>query len=151
VARSETLITDLLYRYAECIDQGDLEAAAALFEHARLRVRGAEGDGTVDAAGVLQVWRDFIVLYGDGTPRTKHVITNPIVEVDEAAGTATCRSYYTVLQQADGFPLQVVVCGRYPDRFERVDGAWRYSERDYSLLDLAGDVSHHLAQPVPQG
>jgi hypothetical protein len=32
---AETQITNLLYRYAECIDAGDLAGAAALFEHAR--------------------------------------------------------------------------------------------------------------------
>jgi hypothetical protein len=25
-----------------------------------------------------------------------------------------------------------------------VDGAWRFAERDYSRLDLIGDVSQHL-------
>ena len=29
-------ITNLLYRYAEYIDSGDLAGAAALFEHARI-------------------------------------------------------------------------------------------------------------------
>ena len=85
----------------------------------------------------------------DGTPLTKHVITNPIVEVDEAAGTASCRSYYTVFQQTDDFPLQPVIEGRYHDEFERVDGVWRWSYRDYSLVDLVGDMSHHAAQPIP--
>ena len=33
---SETQIANLVYRYAECIDSGDLEGAAALFSHARI-------------------------------------------------------------------------------------------------------------------
>ena len=36
--QAETQIANLLYRYAECIDTGDLAAAAELFEHARIRV-----------------------------------------------------------------------------------------------------------------
>jgi 3-phenylpropionate/cinnamic acid dioxygenase small subunit len=150
MTRSETQITNLLYRYAEYIDTGDLAGAASLFNHARLRMRGLPGDGTVDAAGVLEVWNQFIIRYPDGTPRTKHLITNPIVEVDEDGGTATCRSYYTVLQQTGDFPLQPVVSGRYYDEFERVDGTWRYSFRDYSLVDLVGDMSHHGAAPIPE-
>jgi 3-phenylpropionate/cinnamic acid dioxygenase small subunit len=146
---SGTQITNLLYRYAEYIDTGDLAGAASLFDHARLRMRGLPGDGTIDAAGALENWNTFIIRYPDGTPRTKHVITNPIVEVDEDAGTATCRSYYTVLQQTEDISLQPVICGRYHDEFERVDGVWRYSFRDYSLVDLIGDMSHHGAQPVP--
>jgi hypothetical protein len=146
---SETQITNLLGRYAELIDTGDLEGASHLFDDARIKMRGVDGDGTVDAKQLLESWRTFIILYEDGTPRTKHVITNPIVEVDEVAGTATCRSYYTVLQQADGFPLQPVIAGRYHDAFERVDGVWRWSFRDYSLVDLVGDMSHHAALPIP--
>ncbi|MEB3980657.1 nuclear transport factor 2 family protein [Mycobacterium sp. 663a-19] len=142
---AETQITNLLYRYAECIDAGDLEAAAELFAHARIRV-GAEE--TVDAAQLLDIWKSLIVLHADGTPRTKHVTTNPIVEVDEEAGTASCRSYYTVLQQTDPAAPQTIVTGRYHDRFERVDGRWRFCYRDLTLIDMVGDVSRHLAHPI---
>ncbi|MBV8930111.1 MAG: nuclear transport factor 2 family protein, partial [Mycobacteriaceae bacterium] len=86
----------------------------------------------------------LVVVHPDGTPRTKHVVTNPIIEIDE--NTATCRSYYTVLQQTDTLPLQVIVSGRYHDRFERVEGRWRFCYRDYSLMDLIGDLSQHLRQ-----
>jgi 3-phenylpropionate/cinnamic acid dioxygenase small subunit len=144
---AETQITNLLYRYAECIDAGDLAGAAALFEHARIRIGGPDTD-TIDAARLLGIWKSLIVLHPDGTPRTKHVTTNPIIEIDEAAGTASCRSYYTVLQQTDELPLQTIVTGRYHDRFERVDGQWRFSYRDLTLIDMVGDVSHHLAHPI---
>ncbi|OBG23779.1 nuclear transport factor 2 family protein [Mycobacterium sp. 852002-51057_SCH5723018] len=142
---AETQITNLLYRYAECIDAGDLAGAAALFEHARIRIGGED---TIDASRLLGIWKSLILLHPDGTPRTKHVTTNPIVEIDEEAGTASCRSYYTVLQQADEFPLQTIVTGRYHDRFERVDGRWRFSYRDLTLIDMVGDVSRHLAYPI---
>ncbi|MFI5046693.1 MAG: nuclear transport factor 2 family protein [Acidimicrobiia bacterium] len=136
---SETAVTNLLYRYAECIDAGDLDGAAALFSHARVRV----ATGEIGADELVELWRGGIVLYDDGTPRTKHVITNAIVEVDEVAGRATCRSYYTVMQQAPGALLEPVICGRYHDEFERVDGEWRFSFRDYTLHDLVGDMSRH--------
>lgn len=138
-------IANLLYRYAERIDGGDLAGAAALFEHAGIRI-GA--DETVDAARLLAIWKSLIVLYPDGTPRTKHVVSNPIIEVDEDAGTATCRSYYTVWQQTEEFALQAIVTGRYHDRFDRIDGQWRYSYRDLTLIDMVGDVSHHLTYPI---
>ncbi|BBU25008.1 nuclear transport factor 2 family protein [Mycobacterium xenopi] len=147
---AETQIINLLYRYAECMDAGDLDGAASLFEHARLRVGSGDG-GTVDAATMLRFWRAAVVLYPDGTPRTKHVVTNPIIEIDEDAGTASCRSYYTVLQQIDDFPLQPIVVGRYHDGFERVDGAWRFCFRDYTLVDLVGDLSRHLSAPIVPG
>jgi 3-phenylpropionate/cinnamic acid dioxygenase small subunit len=147
---AETQIANLLYRYAECMDRGDLEGAASLFEHARLRV-GSGDAGTVDAATMLTFWKAAVVRYPDGTPRTKHVVSNPIIEVDEQTGTATCRSYYMVLQQTDELPLQAIVAGRYHDRFERVDGQWRFCFRDYTLIDMVGNLSHHLTTPIAPG
>ncbi len=139
---SAVKIANLLYRYAELIDSGDLAAAADLFTHARIKI-GQSGE-LQDSQGVLAVWRSYIKIYPCGTPRTKHVITNPIIEIDEDAGTASCRSYYTVLQATDDLPLQVVAAGRYHDTFERVNGVWRFKYRDYSLLDLKGNLSGHL-------
>ncbi|WP_156839565.1 nuclear transport factor 2 family protein [Novosphingobium aquimarinum] len=138
-------ITNLLHIYAERMDAGDLEGVAALFEKARIRT----GDGEVEgSAPMLELWRRFVKLHPDGTPRTKHVITNPILEIDEDADRATCRSYYTVLQAAPDLPLQVVCAGRYHDVFVREAGAWRFAERDYSMLDLVGDMSQHMLVPV---
>ncbi|OBK53205.1 nuclear transport factor 2 family protein [Mycobacterium sp. 1081908.1] len=146
---AETQIANLLYRYAECIDAGDLAGAAELFRHARIRIGGSDAEpDTVDAARLLGIWKSLIVLHPDGTPRTKHVTTNPIIEIDEQAGTASCRSYYTVLQQTDELPLQTIVTGRYHDRFERVDDRWRFCYRDLTLIDMVGDVRHHLAHPI---
>ena len=96
-------IHNLLYRYAEAIDVGHLEDAAALFRHARIQ---AGGNGTLDHAGLLALWRRIIVLYPCGTPRTRHLISNPIIEIDETAGTASARSCYTVFQATEQTPLQ---------------------------------------------
>ena len=142
--QSETAIANLLYRYAECIDRGDLTAAAKLFTHAKVRRKVQEAEVFLDSVQIEEFWRKEIILYPDGTPRTKHVITNPIIEVDEEKNAATCRSYYTVLQQTPDLPLQIVCSGRYEDRFERVDGQWRFSFRNYALLDFVGDISQHV-------
>ena len=87
-------------------------------------------------------WIDEHVLIYEGSPRTKHVTTNLIVDVDDAAGTAEAQSYVTVLQALPDFPLQPIFSGRYQDRFERVDGEWRWRERRV-LADLYGDTSRH--------
>lgn len=137
----ETRIMNLLHTYADAMDSGDFERAAALFQHARIKVSSGT---TIDASALLDNWRRRVRIHPDGTPGTKHVITNPIVEVDEEGGTATCQSYYTVLQAVEGLSLQVVAAGRYHDEFERAGGEWRFSFRDYSLIDLRGDLSAHL-------
>jgi hypothetical protein len=141
-------ITNLLATYAECIDTGDFEGAARLFTHAQIRV-GLGSDATlIDSAALLQVWRDNVIVHTDGTPRTKHVITNANIDVDAAGNAATCRSYYTVFQQLEGFALQPIIAGRYHDSFEKVDGSWRWTYRDYTLVDLVGDLSQHLRMEV---
>jgi 3-phenylpropionate/cinnamic acid dioxygenase small subunit len=142
----EAHVTNLLYRYAELMDEGRLEDVAALFEKARVRMAG--GVEVEGAAAMLAQWRAFVRIYPCGTPRTRHLVTNPIVEVDEAAGTATCRSYYTVIQQTPDLPLQPICTGRYHDSFVREGGVWRFATRDYSMLDYLGDLSQHLLLPV---
>lgn len=66
--------------------------------------------------------RDTLRVYDDGTPRTRHVTTNIIIEIDEEAGTASSRSYFTVFQALPGFMLQAIASGRYLDYFGRQDG-----------------------------
>jgi 3-phenylpropionate/cinnamic acid dioxygenase small subunit len=83
------------------------------------------------------------MIHDDGTPRTKHVTSNILVEVDEQAGIAAARSYFTVLQAAPGRGIQIIVAGRYRDRFARGDGGWHFVERRFQT-DLVGDVSRHL-------
>jgi len=143
---SATAITNLLYRYAELMDAGELEQVAALFVHARVTMAG--GQVIEGAEPLLTTWRAFVRIHPCGTPRTRHVVTNPIVEVDEVAGTATCRSVYTVYQQTPDLPFQAIAGGRYHDSFTRVDGVWRFATRDYSMLDFIGDMSQHLLLPV---
>lgn len=138
----EAQITNILYLYAELMDAGNLDGAAQLFQDANIIVRGS--DEPINHQKLRESWEDFVQIYPCGTPRTKHLITNPIIEVDEAGETASCRSYYTVLQQTDHLPLQVIAAGRYHDRFRRIHGQWRFIYRDYRLLDHVGDVSHHL-------
>ncbi|WP_175999018.1 nuclear transport factor 2 family protein [Burkholderia stabilis] len=139
-------IANLLYLYAERLDAGDLPGVAELFRHARIKTK--EGAPTIGAEELLALFSASVKRYACGTPRTKHVVTNPIIEIDEAAHRATARSYYTVLQSVDGLALQPIAAGRYHDAFERVDGVWRFSFRDYTLFDFAGDLSRHL-NPIP--
>jgi 3-phenylpropionate/cinnamic acid dioxygenase small subunit len=132
----------LLYRYAERIDAGDFEGVADLLRHAVITFPGAEG-GPRGRDQILATYQKTARLYEDGTPHTKHVTTNAIIEVDEEAGRATCRSYFTVFQALPDFPLQAIIAGRYHDRFECVDGRWRFCER-MMIPELFGDASRHL-------
>jgi 3-phenylpropionate/cinnamic acid dioxygenase small subunit len=147
VADDSTLIGNLIARYAELIDSGDFDGVADLLADAGV------GDGESSS---LMRGRDALVemfttttrRYADGTPRTKHITTNLILEIDGDAGRASARSYWMVLQAVEGLPLQPILAGRYHDRFERVEDAWRFAERRY-FIDLVGDVSHHMLAHLP--
>lgn len=132
-------IARLVHLYAERLDGGDLDGVAELFARGTLRSNRTDAvrRGRDEARAL---YRDTVALY-DGVPCTKHVITNLVIDV--AADAATARSYFTVLQARPELPLQVIIAGRYHDRFERDDGLWRFADR-LILVDLVGDLSRHL-------
>lgn len=134
-------ISALIHRYAELLDGGDFERLADLFARATLRTDGFEG-ARQGRDEVLALYRSMVVLY-DGIPCTKHVTTNVTVEVEPGAPTASARAYYSVLQARPELPLQVIIAGRYHDRFARVDGAWAFTDR-LIFVDLIGDLRYHL-------
>jgi hypothetical protein len=136
----------LIYGYAERIDGGDFEGLADLLAHAELSFEGYD-EVRRGRDEVLALYRRSTRRYpDDGTPRSKHLVTNVVVEIDDTTSpaTATARSYYTVLQAVPGaLALQPIIAGRYRDRFEQVDGVWRFSGR-HIFVDLVGDLSHHM-------
>jgi ketosteroid isomerase-like protein len=142
-------ILNLVYRYPELIDAGDFEGVGDLFAEAAIVFEAGVGGEhvTMELRGKREVQRSFESTTrrfpDDGTPHTRHLVSNPIVEIDEEAGTATCRSYITVLQRTDDFPLQPVWSNRYEDRFGRTDGRWHFVHRR-GFAHLPGDTSQHL-------
>jgi len=142
-------ITNLLHLYADCIDSGDFETGADLFTHGVVVSYGRRFEGR---EAIMALWRSFVRLYADGTPKTRHIITNPIIELSADGQQANSRSQWTILQAAPGFPLQVIGSGRYYDTFQRIDGAWHFKLREYASIDLVGDFSAHLLQSLtPEG
>jgi hypothetical protein len=143
-------IKNVIYQYADYLDRGDLGSVAQLFAHGRILAAGSDGQESaiVGAEAVGAMYRNFTRLYEDnGTPHTKHMTTNVMVDLEEDGVGASARSYAVVFQAVDGFPLQPIIGVRYYDRFEKVGGQWRFSERRIES-ELFGDLSRHLLQPV---
>jgi hypothetical protein len=138
-------VTDLLGRYCELMDAADWGGLGEMF------VRGALADehGNEIARGsraVAAFYRAGTRLY-DGSPRTKHLVSNTTAE-EPRDGLIVARSSFLVLQATGDFPLQPIVCGRYRDTFQHDGGAWTFAERRF-VVDLAGDLSHHLTYELP--
>ena len=152
-------IRNLIHRYAEAVDGGRFDVLSELFAHTTLRFALGSGAPTRSVPGpeAEAMYRGGIILYTDGTPRTRHLVTNTIIDVDEQAGRATARSYNTTLQQAPGNPIEIIATAKYEDTFERVEGRWRFSERlirssslDGVNRDFIGDMSRHTHNaPTP--
>ena len=133
----------VLFEYCDGIDRGDFARTAALF--------GTDGIyGLVDARSVArgseQVLAQFLgsVRTYDGVPRTRHVVTNVVIDVADDQVSGTARSYVQVLHQPPGGgPIGPIVVGSYYDRLHIVDDAWQFAERRMHL-ELVGDLSTHL-------
>ncbi len=140
-------IPNLLYRYANAIDAAEFDTAAELFAHGcvvvgRHEIRGGEN--------ISAMWRSWIRLYADGTPRTRHLITNPVIELADDERTANCTSQWTVLQATDELPLQPIATGRYHDSFALIDGKWQFTRKNYAQTDLVGNTGGHLLQELAE-
>ena len=136
-------ITRLIYTYAERIDVGDFAGIAELFEHATLTFEGFS-DAINGRESIERLYTRSTRRYEDGTPKTKHVMTNVVVDVAEDGATAASRSYFTVLQAVPGeLALQPVIAGRYRHTYHKVDGHWRVATM-HVIIDLTGDLAHHM-------
>lgn len=137
-------IQNLIYRYCDRIDRGDFAGLGALFEHAAIYVP-AVAQPVRGAKAVEAMYQAFTRVYPEtGTPRTRHVTSNVIIEPDGETA-ARAESYILVHQATPALNLQPIISGRYRDRFERVGGSWRFSERHIEI-DLFGNLSAHLLQ-----
>ncbi|BBX18420.1 polyketide cyclase [Mycolicibacterium duvalii] len=129
-------VTELLYRYAELIDAGDFAGVGQLLGRGRfMGVSGAD-----DIAGLFAATTRRFPEHGN-TPRTRHLVLNPIVEVDGDAAQA--RSTFCVVQQTGTVALQPIVVGRYADSFARDGSGWFFTDRHVDI-EMLGDVSDHL-------
>jgi 3-phenylpropionate/cinnamic acid dioxygenase small subunit len=135
-------IRNLLGTYCELIDAGDFEGLGCLFANATL----TDDRGRIAARGAADataLWTGLIKRY-DGSPRTRHTVSGPVIEVRED-GTASCRSAFVVFQQLGPGRLEPIASGRYRDEFACTDEEWRFTSRQF-FLDHTGDVSQHMTE-----
>lgn len=139
-------ITELLYRYAELIDDGDFDGVGALLSRATFGGTGPQG--VSGAENIAKLFAKTTRRYPEhgNTPRTRHLVLNPIVLLSPER-TAISRSTFCVVQNTETVPLQPIVVGRYFDAFscdpEVGPAGWYFTERKVEV-QMIGDVSAHL-------
>ena len=135
-------ITELLYRYAELIDAGDFDGVGRLLARSTF---GGPASGSVSGAdNIAKLFAMTTRRYPEhgNTPRTRHLVLNPVVELS-GDGTAATRSTFCVMQDTETVSIQPIVVGRYYDAFARDDQGWYFTERKVDI-QMIGDVSAHL-------
>lgn len=137
-------IRRIVLTYPELIDRGDIEGVATLFRGIKMCTMDASEEEvpTLSADDIRGMYAG-VILYEDGLPHTKHVITNIDIRFSEDGQTATCRSHYSVLQGLPDFPLQVIITGRYEDTFGFNGEVWKLLVRR-EAADIVGDLSRHV-------
>jgi uncharacterized protein (TIGR02246 family) len=119
----EEEIGALLQAYADRLDAGDLDGVTALFAHSTWH-SSARSEVLSGRDQVRPVYVQLLAAIA-GTV-TAHRLIDVRVEVVPGAATATSGCRWAVLA---GAPPTVTLSGRYTDRFEKVDGRWRFADR----------------------
>lgn len=134
-------IRQLLFAYSDGVDGGRFDDVAELFGDDGLYGE-VDGPAARGRAQVLAAMNGNVRLY-EGVPRTRHIVTNVTIRLDDSCERGQCQSYVQVLHQPPGGEIRTIVAGTYLDVVERVDGVWRFVERRMNL-ELIGDLSTHL-------
>jgi SnoaL-like domain len=118
-------IHDVIVRYCRGVDRSDPALVLAAFHDDAIDNHFGAVLPFREAIGTLKAARN-------GTPSkttSMHNLCNILIEVD--GDVARCESYVIVLVRIpqEGGALDWIHAGRYVDRFERRNGAWRIAYR----------------------
>ena len=126
-------ISDALARYCRGIDRCDLASLKSAFWPDAV---ADYGTGDVQAAK----WCEDVIAALRTMERTQHAISNILIEQrdNDASVETYCRAYHEV-KSPNGM-VEMMVGGRYLDRFARRDRVWRITKRRY-VMDFNQNAS----------
>jgi ketosteroid isomerase-like protein len=135
-------ISNLIARYAELLNMGQVDEVAELFRHGRITSAGR--DTMHEGSEAIAAWYRESVHFPETPPDTLLFTSNLQIHVD--GDSAESKAYFLAMHKsAQG--LGPILAGRYHDEFRRIDGRWWFHHR-HMLPDLVGDVSSHVRVPV---
>jgi ketosteroid isomerase-like protein len=136
-ALSKQALHDLAMAYARAVDRADAELLASLFHEDATIVSG------VINGAAPRVTREITEFVTQNLERCFHSVANEWYEIrgDRAIG----ESYVIATVTAGG--QDIMTGGRYIDSFERRNGAWKFSSRDF-VMDWS---TTHTASFEPGG
>jgi ketosteroid isomerase-like protein len=142
-------ITDLVHRYAACIDSGNIAQTAGLFTDDAVLIIPNPPDSYSPA--VAFAGRDLInhtlerVLKLDGTFHevVGHVLDPIDGDADRAIGRTACVAHHFVRGKDDQWHIH------YDDIYVRTPEGWRFARRAYTI-DSMRVVETRYPKPSPQ-
>ncbi|MBI1182225.1 MAG: nuclear transport factor 2 family protein [Alphaproteobacteria bacterium] len=131
-------IAEVLYRYARGCDRADEAALRSCF-HADSR----HNHGLYE--GLSHDFVDRAMAIVRPLKACKHIISNMLITVDGDAAVSECHywAHHRRINEQTGREEDYYSGGRYLDRFERRDGAWKIASRtgisDFERYDAPSD------------
>jgi hypothetical protein len=131
-------ISNLIARYAELLNLGQIDELGRLFRYGKITSDGNPNtyEGTDE---IIAMYRESVV-FPEKVPDTLIFTSNLQIDVD--GDRATGKAYFMAVHQA-AQGVGTVLAGRYHDRYVKIDGTWWFEHR-HMWPDLAGDLSTHL-------
>ena len=143
-------IVATLYRLARGLDRRDKALLSSCFHE------GATDDHAL-FKGDAKEFVDWVLDTLKNYERTQHFITNISVVFDGNKASTECYFYAHHVMPSEGGNKDVIAAGRYLDRFENRDGAWKIIHRkavyDWSRVEesKSGWETPPVSDILPRG
>jgi hypothetical protein len=141
----------LVHGYCRAVDRGDIEALRGMYHPDALDDHGAFSTGSVDELlRGLAAARPYL-------RSMQHHITTVNFAVSGSGAEGEIYTIATHTFVAGDRDIDVIVGGRYLDKYEKRDDAWKFVERkivtDWARVTdpSATDLSHPITRDTPTG
>jgi hypothetical protein len=147
----EFALRKLVHGYCRAVDRGDMDTLRGLYH------RDAEDDHGAFSSGSVE---DFLRTLTDSRPHLRsmqHHITTTNFAIDGERAEGEVYSIATHTFAAGNGETEVILGGRYLDKYEKRDGAWKFTERrivtDWAHVHNPStvDLSHPMTRDTPLG
>lgn len=147
----EHALTKLVHAYCRAVDRGDIDALRDLYHHDAVDAHGGFSTGSVEGFfEQLTASRPYL------RAMQHHITTvNFAVEGNSAEGEIYNIAVHTLAGK--GRDIDLVIGGRYLDKYEKRDGTWKLLERtivtDWARVSdpSAMDMSHPITKDTLKG
>jgi hypothetical protein len=147
----EFALRKLVHGYCRAVDRGDFETLRSLYHHDAKDSHGDFSAGTADEfVTQLQAAHPYVVSMQHNVTTVNFAISGQLAE-----GEVYTIATHTL--SAGDRDVDVIVGGRYLDKYEKRDGTWKFIERaivtDWAHVNdpSSVDLSHPITKDNPKG